>query len=542
MDDQSRIPDETANGGPTHNRPLQSRAQKVIEDIVFEQPASVSELTEHEVEQIEPEHITGRVTATISVLVLAALVAMLNETALSVALPAVMADLNVVASTAQWLTTGFMLVMAIVIPTTGFLLQRFTTRALFGAAIVVFLAGTVLAAFAPSFGWLLIARFLQAGGTAVILPQLMATTLTAVPVKHRGTVMGLNSVVISAAPALGPTMSGFVVDALGWRWLFGIMAPIALVLLIAGLVILRTDGDTRKAPFDVPSVILAALGFGGLVYGLSSIGAVLNGAWVPLVVLVIGLAALVVFVNRQLQLQRRTGAALLDLAPFSVPTFRWSVIIVVIAMATMLGTVMVLPIHLQLGMGVSTMLTGLLLLPGGLIQGVISPAAGKLYDVFGPRPLVIPGVVLLAVGQFWMSTIGTQTPLWYVVSAHVLFCIGMAAVMTPLMTVSLSSLPRHLYGHGSAIMNTLQQLAGAAGTAILIAAMSLGAARAATGGAEAATAQATGTQLAFIVGGIIALVAVAVSPLVKRLPVAPSAAPAEASAAEDQTESVSVNA
>lgn len=541
MDDTSRTPDRADGDGPVH-RILRDRAQRVIEDIAFEQPATVGELTAKEVAAIEPEKVTGRVAAMLGVLVLAALVAMLNETALSVALPAVMADLHVVPATAQWLTTGFMLVMAVVIPMTGFLLQRFTTRSLFGAALTIFLVGTVLAALAPAFGWLLAGRFLQAAGTAVILPQLMATTLTAVPVHQRGTVMGLNSVVISAAPALGPTMSGFIIGSLGWRWLFGIMVPIALVVLVAGLFILRTDRGTRKVPFDVPSVVLSALGFGGLVHALASIDMLLAGSWLPVVTLVVGVVGLTAFARRQLHLQRTSGSALLDLAPLRVPTFRWSIILVVIAMATMLGTVMVLPIQLQNGMGVSSALTGLLFLPGGLVQGLISPAAGKLYDAYGPRPLVVPGTVLLAGGQFWLSTVAIDTPLWYVLAAHVVFCIGMALVMTPLMTVSLSSLPKHLYGHGSAIMNTLQQLAGAAGTAVLIAAMTVGASRAARTGAVDAAAQTAGSDTAFLVGGGIALVAVICSPLVKRLPSQRQDPAQPDQAVQAEAETVSVNA
>lgn len=459
---------------------------------------------------IEPERVTRRVVAMLAVLVLAALVAMLNETALTVAIPAIMGDFGVAATTVQWLTTGFMLTMAVVIPATGYLLQRFTTRALFTASLALFLVGTALAFAAPNFELLLLARVLQAIATAVILPQLMATTLSSVPARYRGTVMGLNAVVISAAPALGPTLAGFIVEALSWQWIFGLMLPVVAALLIAGIVAIRTDGATRRAPFEVFSVVLSAFAFGGIVYALSSIGEIISGAWLPLVALGVGIVALVAFLMRQVRLGR-TNAALLDLAPFGVPVFRNALVIIAIAMATMLGTVMVLPIHMQGAMGLSTLVTGLALLPGGLIQGIISPIAGRIFDSFGARVLVIPGAVLLAAGQFLLSTLTADTSLWMLIVWHTMFCIGMAAVMTPLMTVSLGALPRNLYGHGSAIVNTLQQLAGAAGTAILVAAMSIGAAIAMSGEVSAAAAQAGGTRTAFLVGGVIALVAVVVS-------------------------------
>lgn len=472
---------------------------------------------------LEPERPTTKhIAAAITVLVLAALIMILNETVLTVALPNLMDDFGVGAPTAQWLTTGFMLTMAVVIPTTGFLLQRFTTRGLFTAAMVLFLAGTILAAIAPTFPVILAARIIQAGGTAIILPLLMTTTLTYVPVAHRGTIMGLNSVVISVAPAIGPTLSGIVVDALGWRWVFGLMIPIAAIVFLAGLVLLKTTGATRKAPLDVASIILSAFAFGGIVYALASISALFQGSWTPVAALAVGVIALVVFIHRQLTLQKASDSALLDLRPFTVANFRISVVIVMIAMATMLGTVMVLPIYLQNGLGVSVLTVGLMLLPGGLIQGIISPIVGRIYDRIGPRPIVVPGAVLLAGGQWWLSTVGTDTAIGLVIVMHVVFCIGMAMLMTPLMTVALGALPRELYGHGSAIMNTLQQLAGAAGVAVLIAAMTIGAGAAAGDGATAELAQVAGTQDAFVVGGILGLIAVIASPFVRRLPAEPT--------------------
>ncbi|SNR51575.1 DHA2 family efflux MFS transporter permease subunit [Blastococcus mobilis] len=464
-------------------------------------------------EALEPEKVTGRVGPVIAVLVLAAMIMILNETVLSVALPPLMADFSVTAGTAQWLTTGFMLTMAVVIPTTGYLIQRFTTRALFAAALVLFLAGTALAAVATGFPMLLAGRIVQAGGTAMILPLLMTTTLTSVPVAYRGTVMGLNSVVISVAPAIGPTVSGVLVDSLGWRWLFGLMLPIAAVVLVIGLVIIRTTSETRTAPFDVPSVVLSAFAFGGIVYGLASIDALVDGAAAPLVALAVGVLALALFVRRQLRLQR-TDSALLDLRPFAVTNYSLCVAIVVICMATMLGTVVVLPIYLQAGLGVSVLTTGLLLLPGGLVQGVLSPIVGRLYDSVGPRPLVIPGAVLLCGGQWWLSTVSAHTALGLVVAMHVVFCVGMATLMTPLMTVSLGSLPRSRYAHGAAIMNTLQQLAGAAGIALLVAALTIGAAGAGGGPAEALV---EGTRGAFVLGGCLGLVAIVCAPFVRRL-------------------------
>ena len=472
--------------------------------------------TAHTATPADTTHPAPRTGWVLTVLVVSAMVMILNETILSVALPSIMADFRVPAATAQWLTTGFMLTMAVVIPTTGFLLQRFTTRLIFLTAIVLFLLGTVFGALSPAFGVLLAARVIQACGTALIMPLLMTVTLTVVAREKRGMMMGVNSIVISAAPAIGPTLSGFILNAWSWHMLFWVMVPIAALCLLGGWFLLGNVSEPRNTPFDVVSVVLSALAFGGIVYGLSTIGSLIDGgSSAPVIALLVGVVFLALFIHRQLRLGRR-GRALLDLRPFAVRTFAVAVIVVVMAMGMMLGTVMVLPIYLQTSLGVSALATGLLLLPGGLIQGIVSPFIGRIYDTVGPRPLAVPGAILMFLACWWQYFAYTSSTLvWVVVAANVTFGVGMALVMTPLMTVSLASLPMDLYGHGSAIMNTLQQLGGAMGTAVLIAAMSVGAARA---DAPLVDAQAAGTSEAFLAGGILALIAVIAAPFVGPLP------------------------
>src|SRR5689334_12653219 len=191
---------------------------------------------------------------------------------MSVALPVLMADLGVTAAVGQWLTAGFLLTMSVVIPVTGFLIRRFRTRTLFGAAMGCFSAGTLLAALAPGFAVLLLARIVQAGGTAIMMPLLMTTVMTLVPPARRGSMMGNISIVISVAPAIGPAVSGLVLSVLGWRSLFWLVLPIALAALVAGLRRITDVGETTVMRIDVVSVLLSVLGFGGVVYGLSSVG------------------------------------------------------------------------------------------------------------------------------------------------------------------------------------------------------------------------------------------------------------------------------
>ncbi|MGV0326387.1 MDR family MFS transporter [Corynebacterium confusum] len=459
--------------------------------------------------------LSREVVSNLVVLVLAATIMILNETSLSVALPSIMADFSIPATSAQWLTTGFMLTMGVVIPTTGFLLERLTTRQIFGIATGLFLTGTVVAALAPVFVILLLGRVIQAAGTALILPTLMTVAMTLVPPQRRGTVMGVISVVIAVAPALGPTVGGAILNASSWHFIFWCMVPLLVMVLAAGLKLLANVGEHRDTPLDVPSVILSALAFGGLVYALSSMEKAMEGAaTLPLIVGIVGVVALVVFVRRQSRLARE-NRALLDFSPFKVRNYTLSVAVMLLSFGLMLGSVTVLPIYLQSALGVSALVTGLMVMPGGLLQGVISPFVGRIFDACGPRPLLIPGSIMFAAGVWLMTLLGQDSQVWMVVGMHVLFAVGMGMMMTPLMTTALASLPNEYYGHGSAIMNTLQQLAGATGTAFLVVFLTRGTQAGQDAGLDVAAATSQGTSWAFLFAGVVSLAVVALAPLLK---------------------------
>lgn len=461
-------------------------------------PASASNLAA----RLDP-----RDRSVITLLLISAFVVILNETILSVALPSIMADLHLEATTAQWLTTAFMLTMAVVIPITGFLIQRLSTRTLFTAAMVLFLAGTTICAVSTTFPPLLLGRVVQASGTAIMMPLLMTTIMNLVPPHLRGRVMGNISIVISVAPALGPTISGLVLSVLPWRFLFVLVLPIAVVALLLGLRWIQNVGETTDARVDVLSVLLSGIGFGTLVYGLSTLGgegAQASGPALSLAFIGVGLVGLAVFVLRQLRLQR-DDRALLDLRTFSSPTFAASAVLMILMMGSLFGMVVLLPIYLTEVLHLPTLSIGLMLLPGGLLMGLAAPFVGRLYDRVGPRPLVIPGLVLVAAGLGLLATISTTTAPWTVLLAHVIVSAGLALVFTPLFTASLGSLPRHLYSHGSAIVGTVQQVAGAAGTAVMVTIMATVAAGARSAGAGELESIATGTGRTFIVAACLAL-------------------------------------
>ncbi|MEX3506424.1 MULTISPECIES: DHA2 family efflux MFS transporter permease subunit [unclassified Corynebacterium] len=450
--------------------------------------------------------LSGETTLIISVLALTTFVMLLNETALSVALPSIMTEFDVTSAVAQWLLTGVLLTMAIMMPMTGWILDRFTTRSVYFFAVGAFLIGSVVAAFSPTFVILLGGRVLQAVGTAILLPLQMTVVMTVVPPKVRGTVMGVIAIVMAVGPALGPTFAGAVMSVSTWHTTFWIMAALVAVAAAFAAWKLRNVSELKRAPLDVVSVVLSAIAFGGLVYGLSSVGVLIDGgdgAGVVIGVSIAGVIGLALFIWRQLALAP-SGRALLDLTPLTVKNFVVAIIVIVLFQAAMLGMANTLPLYLQGALLTTALVAGLASLPGGLVETVLSPIAGAFYDRVGPRPLVVPGTLIGAAALLWMGTVSEESPVWLLVVQYTIFGVAMALSLTPLITTALSSLPSEIYSHGSAILNTLLQLAGAAGIAVMIAI--IGHVAGAGGGTRAA--QGDGAATAFMVCGGLLVVAV----------------------------------
>ncbi|CAO1651109.1 multidrug efflux MFS transporter [Salinibacterium sp. NSLL150] len=476
-----------------------------------------------------PVDNSGRNRLVIGLMLAATFVVFLNETSLVVAIPRIMEDLNIEPSTAQWLSTSFMLTMAVVIPITGFLIQRFTTRGIFITAMSLFTIGTLLGAMAPTFAVLIVGRVIQASGTAMMLPLLMTTVMTLVPAATRGKTMGNVSIVMSMAPAVGPTVAGLVLAVFDWRWVFIVMIPISVTALLLGITKVKNVTDPRKVSIDMLSVILSAIAFSGLIYGLSSLGESAAGDSVliaPAIPISAGAISLVLFIIRQLKLQK-TDSALLDLRTFAAPGFAVAIGLMMVMMAALFGTIILLPMFTQNVLGLEPIQSGLLVLPGSLVMGFLSPFVGRLYDKVGPRPLMIPGSILVS-ASLWSFTLLSETSSpFMVVAIHVPMSIGLAFMFTPLFTSALGTLKPHLYSHGSATISTVQQLAGAAGTALFIALLTVQSVALAAEGAPEATALAGGVRLAFMAGGIISLFAIVATFFVKRpeSETAPSDAP-----------------
>lgn len=463
-----------------------------------------------------PVAVSTRTPRVLHWLVAATFIVILNETILVNALPTLMEAFDIPERTAQWLSTAFMLTMAVVIPTTGWFLQRVTTRAAFGASMSVFCLGTLVASAAPSFEVLLAGRIIQAVGTAVMLPLLMTTLMTLVDERRRGRVMGNVMLAISVAPAMGPAVSGLLLELGSWRLVFLAVLPVAIAITAMGLRFLTNVGETGGAPLDVLSVVLAALGFGVLVYGLSEIGAAAP-TLSPALTIALGALGVAAFVLRQLWLQRGKGP-LLDLRTLTYRTYALALALMVVGFMAMLGAMVLFPLYLQNVRDLSALQTGLLMMPGGLAMGLLGPTIGKCFDRYGGRLLVIPGAVGVLGSLIMLTQVSLVMPMWMLLAAHIVLMVALACVFTPVFTLGLSAVPRELYSHGSSLLATLQQVAAAMGTAIVITVLAARSAALADSGMGEHAAAVGGFQWAFGVGAILGVLIVVVAVLMPHRP------------------------
>ncbi|OMP66768.1 DHA2 family efflux MFS transporter permease subunit [Domibacillus epiphyticus] len=400
----------------------------------------------------------------IAILFVGAFVSFLNETLLNVALPSIMKDFDVSASAVQWLSTGYMLVNGVLIPASAFFIQKFTNRKLFITAMVLFTAGSVLATLAPSFGVLLAARMIQASGSAIMMPLLMNVMLASFPIERRGAAMGIFGLVMITAPAIGPTLSGWLIEHYTWRTLFGVVIPIAVMTLLFAIFKLKNITPQRDITLDVFSLVLSSVGFGGILYGFSSAG---EKGWDSVHVygaIIIGVFGLVLFIYRQMRLDE----PLLEFRIYKYPMFALSSAISVVLAMAMFSAMLLMPIYVQTIRGISPLHSGLLMLPGALAMGIMSPITGKLFDKFGARILAIIGLSIMIATTFMFSNLTMDTEYGYLMFVYTLRMFGMSMVMMPVMTNGLNQLPQSMNPHGTAMNNTLQQVSGAVGSALLV--------------------------------------------------------------------------
>ncbi|WP_100011294.1 MDR family MFS transporter [Lentibacillus sediminis] len=437
-----------------------------------------------------------------AVLISGAFVAILNQTLLGTALPHIMEDLSLDANTAQWLQSIFMLVNGIMIPITAFLIGRFTTRGLFLTAMGLFAAGTLVAALSPDFTMLLLGRILQAAGAGIIMPLMQTIMMLIFPVEKRGTAMGMFGLVIAFAPAIGPTLSGWVVERYPWEMLFFMILPIAIIDIIIAYFILKNVTERNFPKIDILSIVLSTFGFGGLLYGFSVAGGAGWGSAPVFISMVVGSAALVWFILRQLKLKQ----PILEFRVFRYHIFTLTTALGMVTFLAMIGAAIVLPLYMQNMLGFSAVESGLALLPGAVVMGVMNPITGRLFDKYGARWLAITGLSLIVVTTFMLSDLTVETSFTYIATVNAVRMLGVAMAMMPVTTAGLNQLPRDLIPHGTAMNNTLRQVSGAIGTALPITIMATAAIPDA--GVEGMI---HGVNVSFLVTGIIAIAGLVIS-------------------------------
>ena len=437
----------------------------------------------------------------LAVLVSGAFVMILNQTLLNTALPAFMRDFGITAGSAQWLTTIFMLVNGIMIPVTAFLINTFTTRTLFFSAMGLFIVGTLVCAVAPTFPMLVLGRITQAAGAGIIMP-LMQTILFAIFPQHkRGTAMGTFGLVIAFAPAIGPSLSGWIVDHHPWNVLFWMMLPIAIVSLVVAWFILRNVTEQTSPRLDIASIVLSSLGFGGLLFGLGGAG---DAGWSSPQVylpLLVGAVSVVTFVRRQLRLED----PILEFRVLRYPMFTLNTVLGMCVFIAMVGGMLILPLYMQNMSDYTAMEAGLALLPGAAVMGLMSPVTGRVFDAFGAKWLAVVGFVLVTVTTFMFARLTPDTTFAYIAGVNAVRMLGTAMVMMPVTTAALNQLPPGLIPHGTALNNTMRQVAAATGTAVLVTVMTSAARDPEVYGVEGLI---HGANVAFVVAGAVGTVGI----------------------------------
>ncbi len=401
----------------------------------------------------------------LGVLVFGSFLTILNQTLVAPAQPSIMADMAIDATTVQWLQTGFTLVNAIMIPITAFLQDRFSTRKLFIASMLLFAGGSALAAVGLSFPMLLAGRLVQAAGAGILMPMTMTVLMLTFPIEKRGSAMGVFGLVIAFAPAVGPTVAGIVIDTADWHIMFLAVTLLSLVVVVLSVFLMEARPPASKgdSALDPLSLALSTLGFGFLLFGFSTVSAA-GMLVVSLAAVALGTAGVVWFFIRQLHLE----TPMLQVRVLLNRKFLIGTIIGMLVQGALLSLPVLMPIYVQTLMGYSATISGLLLMPGAIIMGIMNPVAGRLFDKLGPRKLAIPGMVLLTASTFCYAFVGLDTSLVTIAIINAVRMFSMALVNMPITTWGMNALDNKLMNHGTSVNNTLRQVAGSLMTAVVI--------------------------------------------------------------------------
>lgn len=395
------------------------------------------------------------------ILLLSTFVSLASQTMMVTALPVIQHDLHVSLNAAQWLTTGYTLIIGIVTPLSSNMYDKFTNRHVFLGIIGTFIVGTLLGCFATNFFTLLLARLIQACASGMLMSFQMTTMISIYPIEKRGSILGLSSLVISAGPAIGPTLAGFILQVLPWRWLFILVLPFMVLAWIGGYFKLANFSQPRDIKIDYLSVLISLIGSG---LALGSLTAFQVNAWVGLAMLIVGLAVIAVFVKRQFHLTN----PMLKVQIFKYSSFRLMTIVGIFAFMVLLGTEQLMPIFTENVTHTGSFISGLILLPGAICNAIAASIVGRIYDEYGPKWLIITGGVIMLLASIPLVTISRESSLWVLTIAYAVRMIGNACVFSPALSEAFSQLSRAENSHGTALNNTLRQVFGAISVTMLV--------------------------------------------------------------------------
>lgn len=449
------------------NKENDIKIDKIEEMVQSEEPNKIEKTEEVQKKPIPSESSEKQsfsMGKVLTVLLLGMFVSILNQTLINVALPKLMADFNVTTSTAQWLSTGFMLVNGILIPVSAYLVDTFTYRKLFIFSMIAFTIGSIICALSGNFPVMMAGRVVQAVGAGILMPLGMNIFMTIFPPEKRGAAMGLMGIAMILAPAIGPTITGYVVQDYSWHFLFYGMAVFGVISIILANSWFHISRKRSFPTLDIWGVLSSSLGFGSLLYGFSEAGNKGWGSTEVVLSLLIACISLSLFVWRELTAKQ----PLINLKVFKSFSFSYTLLINLIVTTALYGGMILLPLYLQNIRGFTPIKAGLLLLPGSLIMGALGPLTGKLFDKCGIRPLAIFGLLIMTFTTYEFTKLSIDTPYLKIMLFYTLRSFGMSFIMMPIMTAGLNKLPVKMISHGTATQNTLRQVAGSVGTAILV--------------------------------------------------------------------------
>ncbi|ANZ67032.1 DHA2 family efflux MFS transporter permease subunit [Secundilactobacillus paracollinoides] len=415
-----------------------------------------------------------------------------SETALNIALPQIGKSFNVSSGQTQWLILGYTMVIGIVLPLTTLISRWVKAKIILAVASVIFILGSVIAALAPSFTWLFIGRTIQGISTGLFMPLLFAVTLLVYPSDKLGSAMGIIAVVMNFAPAIGPSLSGVIVNYLSWRWIFIIFVPISIIALILILMTVPDVIKQTKPKVDLLSVLYSILGFGLLITAVgmfSNFGFENVGLYVLLIVSII---FVIIYVRRQL----RIATPVLNFRIFKSRKYTIAAIIAGLNFAMVMAAMYIIPQMLQSGLRFSVSEAGLILLPAGLVNAFVSLLAGHLYDAFGAKRLVRIGAIMALIGILLLLRVTASSSLWYVIIVDIILMAGSGLLLSPAQSYGLGDLSGTDSNDGSTIINTLQQVFGALSVSIATTFLIIG--QHASTSTNAATTYMSGAHMSFL--------------------------------------------